>query len=183
MKSHEIKKVEKFPYPVKHYFRRGLWIVFQFTLWKVLWHRMNFSRMGLLKLFGAKTSFKSMAFGSTKIQKPWDLEMGAYVTLGPRVHVYNLGKIKIGNNSIISQDVYLCGGTHDYTDSKLPLLRKDIVIGDNVWIGAGAFIGPGVVIGDGAVIGARAVLMKNAEPWSIYIGNPARKIKERKIDK
>lgn len=183
MKSQNVRNIEKFPYPAKDYILRILWILTQLTLWKLLWHRLYFLRIILLKLFGAKIPLKCMAFGSTKIQRPWDLEIGSYVTFGPRVNVYNLGKIKIGNNTIISQDVYLCGGTHDYTDSKLPLLRKDIIIGKDVWIGAGAFIGPGVVIGDGAVIGARTVLMKNAESWSVYGGNPAKKIKVRQIIK
>lgn len=179
MISHDIQNMDKYPYPFKEYILRIIWPLFHSTIWKLLWHRFYFLRILLLKLFGAKINIKSMAFGSTKILRPWDMEIGKYVSLGPRVNIYNLGGIKIGNNTVISQDVYLCGGTHDYLNSKLPLLRKKIIIGDNVWIGAGAFIGPGVTIGDGTVIGARAVLLKDAEPWSVYAGNPARRIKER----
>ena len=46
-----------------------------------------------------------------------------------------------------------------------------------------AVIFPGVTIGEGAVVGAGAVLGMNAEPWSIYLGNPARKIKSRNKEK
>ena len=42
-----------------------------------------------------------------------------------------------------------------------------------------AVILPGITVGEGAVIGAGAVLGSNAEPWSIYLGNPARKVKNR----
>lgn len=79
--------------------------------------------------------------------RPWDIKLGKYVTIGPRVHLYNLKKIIIGDNTVISQDAYLSGGTHDYSKSNLPLIRKDIIIGNYVWICAGAFIGPGVTIG------------------------------------
>ena len=107
--------------------------------------------------------------------------MGEYSVVGPRSTLYNLGELKIGKRTIISQDVYICGGTHDYTDLTYPLVIRNIVIGDCVWIGAGAFIGPGVTVGDGAVVGARAVVVKNVEPWTIVAGNPARVIKKREV--
>ena len=41
------------------------------------------------------------------------------------------------------------------------------------------FIGPNTHIGEGAIIGAGTVLMKDAEAWGIYAGNPAKYIKKR----
>ncbi len=99
--------------------------------------------------------------------------------LGDHVHVYNLGPITIGDHTVISQDVYLCAGTHDYTQPDLPLVRPSITIGSGVWICAGAFIGPGVTIGDNAIVGARAVVTKDVPPGMIVAGNPARVIKVR----
>lgn len=178
----ELNKTEKWPYPIKDYFLRILWIIMQNTIWKLLWHRIFFLRALILKIFGAEISgLQIQAFGSTKIFRPWALKIGKYVTIGPRVHLYNLNNIIIGDNTVISQDAYLSGGTHDYSKSNLPLLRKDIIIGDNVWIGAGAFVSPGVKIGDGAVIGARAVVTKDVEPWTVVAGNPAKFIKKREI--
>ena len=107
--------------------------------------------------------------------------MGEYSALGPRVNLYNLGTITIGSNTVISQDSYLCGGTHDYTRPTMPLIKAPITVGDKVWICAGAFIGPGVTIGDGAVVGARAVVVKDVEPWTVVAGNPAKMIKRRVI--
>ncbi|MCC7351643.1 MAG: putative colanic acid biosynthesis acetyltransferase [Phycisphaerales bacterium] len=112
---------------------------------------------------------------------PWRLSIGPNVAIGPRVHLYNLGGISIGHHVVISQDAYICGGTHDYTMLAYPLIRKKITIGNYVWIAAGAFIGPGVTIGDGAIIGARAVVMKDVAPWTIVAGNPAKVIKKREL--
>ncbi|MUP44552.1 putative colanic acid biosynthesis acetyltransferase [Gramella sp. BOM4] len=137
--------------------------------------------MFILRSMGASVHFGSLAYGSVDIIRPWDLKMGRYTALGPRVSIYNLSNLTIGDNTVISQDVYLCGGTHDYTNSKLPLLRKTIDIGSNVWICAGAFIGPGVRIGDGAVIGARSVVLSDVPEWTIVGGNPAKYIKKRAI--
>ena len=36
-----------------------------------------------------------------------------------------------------------------------------------------------VTIGEGAVIGAGTVMVKDAEPWGVYAGNPAKYIKKR----
>ncbi len=179
----QLDQVVRWPYSPMDYTRRIAWGIFKYTLWKFLWHRFYSLRMLSLQLFGADVSLKSMAHGSTDILRPWDVHLGEYVALGPRVRLYNLNKISIGDHTVISQDAYLCGGTHDYTDATMPLLRRDIVIGKNVWICAGAFIGPGITIGDGAVIGARAVVMKDVKAWTVVSGNPAQFIKNREIKK
>ena len=49
-------------------------------------------------------------------------------------------------------------------------------------IGAGAIILPGVDVAEGCSVGAMALLTKSTLPWGIYIGNPARRLKERKQD-
>ena len=40
-------------------------------------------------------------------------------------------------------------------------------------------LAPIPIIGEGAIIGAGTVLMKDAEAWGIYAGNPAKYIKKR----
>lgn len=54
-------------------------------------------------------------------------------------------------------------------------------IGSDVWIGYGSTILQGVTIGDGAIIGACSLVVHDIEPYSIYVGNPARKIRNRFI--
>ena len=163
-------------YPV-----RFIWRILWQTCWKLLWHRLFWLRSLVLKCFGAKVSLKSQYFGSTWIERPYDLEVGEFTSIGPRVQLYNLAHLKIGSHTVLSQDVYVCGGTHDYTDATMPLQRVNIEIGDNVWICAGAFIGPGVKIGEGAVIGACAMVTQNVDPWMVVAGNPARVIKKREL--
>lgn len=115
------------------------------------------------------------------IMYPWLLTLGEHASLGDGVLVYNLGPIRIGDNTLISQRVHLCGGTHDHTVSDLPLVRSSIVIGSGVWVCAEAYIGPGVTVHDGALIGARAVVVKDIPSGMIAVGNPAKVVKKREI--
>jgi acetyltransferase-like isoleucine patch superfamily enzyme len=56
---------------------------------------------------------------------------------------------------------------------------KRTTIGNDVWIGARAIIRDGVNIADGAIVGAGAVLVKDAEPFGVYAGVPAKLIRHR----
>jgi putative colanic acid biosynthesis acetyltransferase WcaF len=121
-------------------------------------------------------------YGSASITFPWDLSIGRNSTIGPDVALYNLGGLEIGSSTVISQNVHVCGGTHDHTKLTYPLIREKIKIGNFVWIAADAFIAPGVTIGDGALVGARAVVVKDVEPYTIVAGNPARVIGHRTLE-
>ncbi|MEH6542442.1 MAG: hypothetical protein V7721_00740 [Porticoccaceae bacterium] len=137
-------------------------------------------RRWLLRCFGAKIAEKVNVYPSVKIWFPKNLVMQSGSTLGPKVNVYNQGGISIGMNAIVSQGAHLCASTHDYNNPLHPLLLAPISIEQNAWICADAFIGPGVTVAEGSVVGARAVVMKNTECWSVYGGNPAIKVNERK---
>jgi putative colanic acid biosynthesis acetyltransferase WcaF len=176
-----LKDCKRFNYGIREYAGRLLWRLCWRTLWKLCWKRLYSLRVILLKIFGARLSRKNQMDATTWIEIPWNLTMGEYCAIGPRVHLYNLGAMSIGSNTVISQDSYLCGGTHDYASPDMPLVKAPIIIGNQVWICAGAFIGPGVTVGEGAVIGARAVVVKDVAPWTVVAGNPARVIRRREI--
>lgn len=179
--SLRIHKGVRFPYPFWFYPLRLVWVIVWATVWKVCWKRFRLGRPLILRLFGATVDLRAEISGSAKIQFPWLVKAGSYIAIGPRATLYNLGGIEIGDQVIISQDAYLCGGTHDYTLPTSPLVKKKIKIGSGAWIGAGAYIGPGVTIGEGSVLGARAVVVKDVEAWTVVAGNPARVLKRRII--
>jgi len=171
----------KYPYCANVYAARLLWKLVYWTFWKLAVHKFPSLRTRILKLFGAKISGRIMLRSDAWVEMPWGFSAGDACAISNRVRVYNLGNVTIGENTVISHDVDLCGGTHDYTKLNLPLLRKDIHIGSGVWICAGAFIGPGVSIGDGAIVGARAVVTKDVQPMDIVAGNPANVVGRRTI--
>ncbi|WP_240700354.1 putative colanic acid biosynthesis acetyltransferase [Vibrio sp. F13] len=116
---------------------------------------------------------------TASIYFPWNLEVEDWSAIGDNALIYNLGLVRIGKMSTISQRAHVCAGTHDYCDPALPLLKVPVNIGSQVWICADSFIGPGVSVNDGAVVGARSVVTKDVDHWSIVAGNPAGTIKIR----
>jgi len=131
----------------------------------------------LLRLFGAKIGLRVQIFPSASITFPWLLEVGDRSVISWGVIVYNLGKITVGSDTVISQYTHLCGCTHDYASVNFKLIRSGLSIGSNVWIAADAFIGPGVSISDGVVVAARSVVISNVPSLTIVGGHPAIQIK------
>jgi putative colanic acid biosynthesis acetyltransferase WcaF len=167
------------PYPAWTYPLRAVWRLVELSLWKLAWKRIIVLRPLLLRAFGGQVPLRCLISGGVSIYFPWAMQVGSHVAIAERVSFYNLGGIRLGDRVVVSQDVYFCGGTHDYAVPAYPLVTKCIVVEDDVWICAGAFIGPGVTIGRGAVVGARAVVTQDVPPWKVVAGNPARIIKDR----
>jgi putative colanic acid biosynthesis acetyltransferase WcaF len=168
------------PFSTREYAGRVLWELIQATVLRALPRRAFNTRRLLLRLFGASIGKSAKVCKGVTIRHPWLLEIGAYSEIGESTEIYNLGRISIGDHTVVSQRAFLCAGTHDLSQSARPLLRPEIRIGSGVWICAGAFIGPGVRIDDNAVVGAFAVVVRSVDRATIVAGNPARVVSHRK---
>lgn len=113
-----------------------------------------------------------------------NVEFGNNVQLGHNCLVQC--DISFGNNILIARNVSFVGRD----DHRFDIVGSTIwnsprgdsyktYIGNDIWIGHGAIIMGGVTIGDGAVIAAGSVVTKDVEPYTIYAGNPAKKIRNR----
>lgn len=59
---------------------------------------------------------------------------------------------------------------------------ESVYLRKNVIIGANTIVFPGVDVAEGCSIGAMSLVSKCTQPWGIYVGSPARRVKERKKD-
>lgn len=138
-------------------------------------------RCWLLRRFGARIGRRVRLYASTSVWHPAFLAIGDDAIVGPRVRLYNQGRIAIGARAVVSQGAHLCASTHDAADPHFQLVLRPITVGEDAWIAAEAFVGPGVRVGGGAVLGARAAAFRDLEPWTIHGGNPARALKPRVV--
>ena len=166
------------PYSTLEYLGRALWALTT-PLFRLSPRPCYGWRRWLLRRFGASVGREVRIHPSARIVIPWNLIVGDQASIGDRVLVYSLGMVRIGPRATVSHLAHLCAGSHDYRDSRLPLLRLPIEIGADAWVCAQAFVGPGAKIGEGAVVAACAVVTGTVEPWVVVAGNPARSVKER----
>ena len=167
------------PWSLSHRLRLLLWEY----VWAILcsWTPKPANRWRLfwLQLFGAKIHGTPFVHQRARIQVPWHLILHHRACLGDRANAYCLSLIEIHEHATVSQEVYLCTGTHDFNQPALNLVTAPITIGPNAFIGARAFIMPGVSVGKQAIVGACSVVTRNVPPHSIVAGTPAHEISKR----
>ena len=159
--------------------RRGLWQFFVRPLYRLLPGKRSRLRVLLLRLMGARIGSDCYIQRGVDVLMPWHLRLGDCVVLGKNTCVLNFAEVRIGSMTVVSQDNYLCTGSHDHTHPHFPLVCHPIEIGAEVWIAAGAFVGPGTSLGRGCVVGARSVVTRNLPEWHVCAGNPCRPLKPR----
>jgi len=115
--------------------------------------------------------------------------IGKYVHIASHVVVTSPLPLTIGEYSTISSRCAIYGQSDDYsgkflTNPTLPQefrgVEKHVVdIGGFVIIGTGSTVLPGCSIAEGTALGAMSLLKTNTEPWAIYAGVPAIKLRDR----
>lgn len=119
----------------------------------------------------------------------------APVRIGKRVHVACFtsiaggGAVTLEDYSGLSAGCRLISGTERFmgegmTNPCVPenfrsVSRSYIVIGRHAILGTNTIIFPGVTVGEGVATGAGTIISKDLEPWGLYMGSPAKRIKTR----
>jgi maltose O-acetyltransferase len=112
------------------------------------------------------------------------MNIGSNFGVNSGSYINAIGGIDIGNYVLIGSNVTISSGAHPIDGDKEPVFARPtipqkITIEDDVWLGAGVVIVPGVIIAKGTVVGANSVVTKSTEPYGVYVGAPAKKIRSR----
>lgn len=159
---------------------RLIWTICWIFLYRPTPRPLHFWRVLLLRVFGAKLGPGCRFYPASKVWAPWNLVCEDLVVVSDGSEIYNQGPIHLGSHVIVSQGAYLCASTHDFNDPAFPLLAYPMQVRAYAWICARAVVGPRVDVGEGAVLGLGSVATRDLEPWGVYAGVPAVKVKERK---
>jgi len=160
-------------------FKEALWVLVRCVFFAPALPWPSALRVFWLRLFGAKIGRGVVIRSRVNIHFPWRLEIGEHVWLGEECWLLNLAPIQIESHVCISQRAFLCTGNHDYKSPTFDLIAKPIQVETGAWIGAGALVGPGVRVGTHAVLAMASVATTNLQPFGIYRGNPAVRVKTR----
>jgi putative colanic acid biosynthesis acetyltransferase WcaF len=160
--------------------RRMVWNVCWAVFYRPSPRPLHAWRAFLLRSFGATLGPGCHFYPGSKVWAPWNLVCADAVAAADGADIYNPAPMRFGSHAILSQGAFLCGATHDYDDPGFPLLAYAMEIGAYAWVCARASVAPGVNVGEGAVLGMGSVATRDLEPWGVYAGVPAVKVKERK---
>jgi galactoside O-acetyltransferase len=120
---------------------------------------------------------------------------GTRTVIGSFVHIASFVSITGGGEFIMEDFSGLSGGVRIYTGNedysggsltnpavpapyRVPI-RSYVRLERHAIVGANAVILPGVTVGEGAVVAAGAFVKQDCDPWAVYVGAPARPIRER----
>jgi putative colanic acid biosynthesis acetyltransferase WcaF len=166
-------------FPLRLRIKRLVWSVVWTLLYRPSPRPLHGWRAILLRTFGARMGSNCHFYPKSKIRAPWNLICDDQVTVADGAEIYNPVPMTFGSHAILSQDSYLCGATHDYDDPDFPLIAFAMQVGAYSWICARASLAPGANVGEGAVLGLGSVATHDLDPWTVYAGVPAVKVKER----
>lgn len=147
--------------------------------------------------------------------KPLYIEGGKGISIGSRVRIFpgirlqtiNHGRIKIGNNVAIEQNVQIVSMTskvsigndvtiaanvfisnvnHNYTNISRSVMDqgdtiRDTKIGDGCFLGYGSVLLPGTILGQHCIVGSNAMLNGTYDDYTVIVGAPGKVIKKYNI--
>ena len=145
---------------------------------------------------------------TSRINHPSEIEVGNHVaidigvyistaaSIGDYVHIapYTCiiggkdSKIVMEDFSGISAGCKILCGSDDFTQGlmnpQVPIRYRcpkmtTITFERFTCVGVNSVVMPGVTLREGSVVGSNSVLTKDTEPWTIYVGSPAKAVKMR----
>jgi carbonic anhydrase/acetyltransferase-like protein (isoleucine patch superfamily) len=115
------------------------------------------------------------------------LEIGNGCVFGYNNHITCVKEVKIGDNVLTANNVYISDNSHGYNNVNIPIMYQPIVFKGCVSIGCGTWIGENAVIiganvGKNCVIAANAVVTKNIPDYCVVAGVPAQVIRRYDVN-
>ena len=117
------------------------------------------------------------------------IDIGNYVHIANFCYLGGTSGIEIDDFTDLAPRVSVFSASDDYSGSSLTIptmlgeissgMRAKVTISKYSIVGASSVILPAVIVSEGCAIGALSMLKESTDPWSLYCGIPAKKIKDR----
>ena len=132
------------------------------------------------KLFPSRRGIYWPIHFTSVVTSPENIKIGIGTApgLSPGCYIQGVGRIFIGDYTIVAPNVGLISANHQTHDLTLHS-NKMIQIGSYCWIGMNSVVLPGVCLGDFTIVGAGSIVTKSfPKGYCVIAGNPAKKIKD-----
>lgn len=118
--------------------------------------------------------------------KEGSIVLDDYCNISANCSLLSETKITLGKYCFLAGNCYLvAGGNHSFEQTDVPIMfqpsysKGGISIGEDVWLGAGVIVLDGISVGKGTVVGAGSVVTSSLPEYSVAVGIPARRKRER----
>lgn len=139
---------------------QALWFAVQNLVFASWWLPARF-RPSILRLFGADIGRGVFIRHRVRVLWPWKLTIGDHSWIGEGAWLLTLEPITIGHDVCISQEAFLCTGSHDITSPTFEYDNAPIRVDPHAWVGTRSLVLRGVRVGKGAVVAGGARVSKD----------------------
>ncbi|MDP0590109.1 MAG: acyltransferase [Candidatus Endonucleobacter bathymodioli] len=120
-----------------------------------------------------------------------NVKIGRFVHVGVCSRLSgSMAGLTLKDFSGVSYNCTLIANSDDYsgefmTNPCIPMeyvkyIAEPVVLERHALLGSHCLVTPGVTIAEGTAVGGMSLVLKDTDAWSIYVGTPAKRLKERK---
>jgi putative colanic acid biosynthesis acetyltransferase WcaF len=151
-------------------FVQALWMFVSGTVFERWWCPAK-TRVAILRLFGAQIGRGVLIRHRVRIHWPWKLTIGDHSWIGEGAWLLNLEPIVVGPDVCISQEAFLCTGSHDRHSPTFEFKNAPILVERGAWIAARATVLGGTTVGAAATVGATCLVFRDVPRGALITGN------------
>lgn len=114
----------------------------------------------------------------------------SHLKIGDNCYIGDGVFFDLANEIVIESDAVIAGHasfiTHaecrrsGYLSGMFPRRCEPVIVGSGAWVGFGATVLAGAIVGSNCAIGAHSLVLERTEPHCVYVGSPARKVRQLK---
>ena len=148
-------------HPGRGFVTRLIWYFVSLMFVESAWLPWSSFKVRLLRLFGARIGSGVVIHPNVRVKNPWRLTIGNNCWIGREVWIDNIEDVTIESDVCLSQQAYLCTGSHDHHSETFELAAAPIQIRHGAWICCRATLLPGAIVPAMRVVGAGHVFTRH----------------------
>jgi maltose O-acetyltransferase len=140
-------------------------------------------RVQILRRLGYQVGAETLIWSGFRFHgEPHQIVIGSKVFINRGIDIdAGTASVRLEDGTVFGVGVVLAAGGHNISGPERRALGPNdapVVIGAGSWLGARVVVLPGVHVAPGCIVGAGAVVTRDTEPNGLYVGVPARRVRD-----